>query len=465
DTWVFDPRVRRWSRRATPAAPSPRANARLRADGEGRLVLEGGYVYTSSTVYLAAQYRAAPGRWVYDPAADRWSGPGLEPANDRAYREGPFRPEDFLQGPRPDRAATDRRLKALPANTWVALNPPHRPHLNRGWGKVALDPRDDLVLLWGGGHSAHGGTDVAHYHLATNRWEQTVPVSFPLGQLFTSHRYPEGYTFNGRPWITTHSYNAYGYAARPGTMVFGGRVFHDYVYDPVAADWVGRFDKARAMQDKRPYFDVVMEAAGDDLYAWSRTGGLFVLNPRGDGWIRVLSPQAGMPRVLVDQSGMLYDDRRDRLVFVTQTAWRKPFDGVLYLYDRSAPGPAKVETLIPANAKAAGVTAFFGRMLYDPLSDLYWMNASLPVRDPDGRLRHIAFDPRENLWVSVAVGGANIFGKRSTPDINVINHAVDLVFDRKRGLIWAADGNGAVHVLRPDRAAMDIRPLGQVGRP
>jgi hypothetical protein len=74
DTWVFDPARRRWEQRHPPTAPSPRANHRLEARGEGKIVLSGGYTYTSSTDYMGGQYRDVPEEdWTYDVAASTWT--------------------------------------------------------------------------------------------------------------------------------------------------------------------------------------------------------------------------------------------------------------------------------------------------------------------------------------------------------------------------------------------------------
>jgi hypothetical protein len=212
DTWVFDPVRWKWEQRQPAGAPPPRANHRLTAAGDGSVQLEGGYVYTSSTDYCGAQYQDCDdGAWSYDVAANAWSGPGqLEPPDTRVYRTGPFHPDFFLQGERPDAAATAAALRDLPVNAWVEQKPPWRPELDRVWGTAVLDAERDQILIFNGGHSSHGGTDVLHYHLGTNRWELPFPVEFPLGQLYSNTSYPEGFNLNRRPWVTGHTYQSYG---------------------------------------------------------------------------------------------------------------------------------------------------------------------------------------------------------------------------------------------------------------
>jgi hypothetical protein len=124
-------------------------------------------------------------------------------------------------------------LKNLPGNEWVATNPPYRPRLNRDWGTARIDPDRDMILRWSGGHSAHGGTDVPHFHFSTNRWELPFPVEFPLGQLYANTSYPRGFNFNLRPWMTGHTYQNYAYDPPSKKMVKAGRPRHFYIYDPI----------------------------------------------------------------------------------------------------------------------------------------------------------------------------------------------------------------------------------------
>ena len=129
---------------------------------------------------MGGQYKDLnDGEWIYDIAANIWKGKekGVE-SPQRVYRTGPFQPSYFMQEPHPDRDAFSKWLDELPVNTWKMTKPPHLPQMNRDWGTAVLDPDHDVILRWSGGHSAHGGTDVLHFHLATNRWELPFPVSF-----------------------------------------------------------------------------------------------------------------------------------------------------------------------------------------------------------------------------------------------------------------------------------------------
>lgn len=79
--WLFDPAALSRTRRHPPSAPPPRANHALRVD-DGKLVLSGGYTYTSSTDHVGGQYRnLGDGEWTYDSDADARTGGRGDPVS------------------------------------------------------------------------------------------------------------------------------------------------------------------------------------------------------------------------------------------------------------------------------------------------------------------------------------------------------------------------------------------------
>ena len=44
-----------------------------------------------------------------------------------------------MQGERPNAAASEAKLKTVPVNTWVKMNPPRRYQKNRDWGTSVID--------------------------------------------------------------------------------------------------------------------------------------------------------------------------------------------------------------------------------------------------------------------------------------------------------------------------------------
>ena len=446
DTWVFDPRTRRWSLRAPASAPPPRANHALTA-ADGKITLRGGYTYTSSTDYVGGQYRGlADGDWTYDVAANAWSGQGVAP-NARVYRKGRLHPDAYLAAPAPDRAATAATLKELPANTWVEMKPPVLPAMNRDWGTAVLDPDRDLILRWSGGHSAHGGTDVLHYHLGTNRWELPFPVEFPLGQTYSNTEYPEGVNFNRRPWVTGHTYQSYAYDAALKKMIFVGRREDMHVWDPDVADWTARLPKPKGMVYGDCYYTLTLAPTRLGTACWTNAGRLFFFDGK-ESWNEATLSGDKLPGSVVDNSTLAVDEKRDRLLF-----WRKPYgdktpyDGRIHAMDLKS---GAVSVLEPAGFEKATSVPYLCQIRKAPGDELFLVGGTL---EADGVRRTPAYDPEANRWITLKLGGSDPSGPKGR------NVSLGLMPDAKRKLFWAVDTNGKVFVLRLDLASADPRPL------
>ncbi|MHC4917250.1 MAG: kelch repeat-containing protein, partial [Planctomycetota bacterium] len=187
ETWVYDPEAKCWSRRRPASSPSPRAgHALLYLPKSGKVVLVGGYTYTSSMSYCAGLYKPLTAEvWCYDTMGGEWSplsvggGPvfnsgaraavvavsdddlvtAIEPGHRRkkpavwTFRPDPsapaaaqgvkpgatvrrglcFDPEWFDEAPDAGADAIEAKLKGLPANKWVSMNPPKLLQ-DRCWG-------------------------------------------------------------------------------------------------------------------------------------------------------------------------------------------------------------------------------------------------------------------------------------------------------------------------------------------
>ncbi|HLF92023.1 MAG TPA: kelch repeat-containing protein [Planctomycetota bacterium] len=448
DTWVFDPGKRKWFQRHPPTAPPPRANHQLKAV-DGKIVLTGGYTYTSSTDYVGGQYRDHnDGEWTYDIAADTWTGgKGVAP-DTRVYRTGRLHPDFYLEGPKPDPAAFKKVLEELPANTWVKTKPPHLPALNRDWGTAVIDPDRDLMLRFSGGHSAHGGTDVLQYHLSTNRWELCFPVEFPLGQLYTNTEYPEGVNFNRRPWVTGHTYQNYGYDPILKKMLFTGRRDGCFVYDPTAGDWTGRLEKPKGMVYGDCFYTLTLTPTPQGLVCWNQNGGLYRFE--GKEWVEQKLTGAKLPGAVVDNSTLLYDAKRERLLFARKPYGDKvPFTGELHAVDVKT---WAVSAVSPEGKEAAAAVPYLCQIRYDVEHDLLLVGGTLKPGE-DGLRRTPAYDPAGNRWVSLKITGDDPNGK------NGRNVSLGLMYDAKRKLFWAVDTNSQVYVLRLDPKSADLQPL------
>jgi hypothetical protein len=460
DTWVFDPEARRWRQHHPAKAPWPRAGHALEAKGDGTVVLSGGYTYSSSTWYMAGQYiDLADGSWTYDVTAGKWSGPsdGVPP-DTRTYRTGPFHPDFYLDGLPPDPMAQEKVLADLPVNRWVLLKPPAIPRQNRDWGTVRLDADRDQILVWSGGHSAHGGTDVLHYHLGTNRWELSYPVAFPLGQLYANTAYPDGFTFNRRPWVTGHTYQNYACDPLSRTLLFTGRPRYTYVYDPDVADWTGRFEKPPAMIYNSCFYTLTLTATPRGVYCWGQgpereRGRMHRFDAEAKAW-RPVEVEGDLPEPAVDYSTMVYDAKRDRLLAL-RTGYGKPPDGQVYEIDLET---KRVRALDPANQEAAAGRKYtIDRACDVPGADLMLLCTLLPAKD-DALRRHLAYDCARNRWVSLRIQYEQ--GEREPLAPTAVRRSVGLVWDGRRDLLWGVDTHRLrVFVLRFDPETADVQPL------
>ena len=459
DTWTFDPAKKRWSHRNPKTAPAPRGNHTLKANGDGTVTLAGGHDYTSNTGYLSAQYkRFDDGDWTYDIAADVWKGPkDGETPDVRVYRKGPYAPEFFWTGPAPDPKATAKTLADLPANRWVEMKDAHQPRMERTWGHAVLDPAGDRILVFGGGHSAHGGSDVLHFHLSTGRWELPFAVEFPLGQLYSNTSYPEGFNINGRPWVTGHTYQNYNYDTLTEKMYFAGHHHECYVYDPDKGDWAGRIPKPKGMTYDSCFYTLNLTQTPEGLYCWTGHGEMFrLLGGREPAWRPMPTTGVQLPTSSVDSSTYVYDSRRDRFLFF-RADYGKPFSGEITALDRKT---AVASKLAPKNAGAFVAAKFsdpFDRAVYDPENDLI-LFATYAAGDPATVRRTAAYDCGGDRWVTLNLDYA-IEGKRALQPRGG-GHSCGLMFDARRKLIWGCDTHSCrVYAMRLDPKTADVRPI------
>jgi len=455
DTWVFDPAKRRWFQRHPQGAPPPRANHRLTADGDGVIRLQGGYTYTSSTDYVGSQYiDLEDGPWTYDIEKNEWSGGDLTAPDTRVYRTGALHPEFYFQDAKPNAAEFEQWLTQIPENEWVATNPLHRPQLNRDWGTARIDPDRDMILRWSGGHSAHGGTDVLHFHFSTNRWELPIPVEFPLGQLYSNTSYPNGYNFNLRPWMTGHTYQNYAYDPPSKTMVKAGRPRHYYVYDPDRADWVSRGGKPAAMRYNSCFYDLTLAATPHGAISWGKNAAVHRYDHGAGEWVRLELTGDELPGSYVDNSSMVYDSTRDRLLILDTNGYKKPFDGGVWEVDLKT---LQVKKLTPQGSdKAVGFSAV-DKSCYDAEHDLVLLGAYLKE---SGDLAPIpAYDCRNNRWVTLKIKYAT--GERYGNTTRAFPHTRSdgLMYDARRKLLWGTETRGQVYVLRLNPEKAEMTPL------
>ncbi|MCA9267554.1 MAG: hypothetical protein KDA41_03750, partial [Planctomycetales bacterium] len=373
----------------------------------------------------------------------------------RVYRSGPFHPDYCLEGSRPDAAAFENWLKEIPVNTWTPTNPPRLPRLNRDWGVARIDAGRDVMLRFSGGHSAHGGTDVLHFHFATNRWELPAPVEFPLGQLYSNTSYPDGFNFNLRPWVTGHTYQNYDVDPPSGKMIFTGRPRNYYVYDPDLGDWVGRRAKPAAMQYNSCFYTLTLAATPRGVVCWDKNGTVHRYDHQASQpWSEIKLEPDALPGAYVDHSSIVYDSLRDRVLMLNTAGYGKSYEGQIWSLDLKT---GAAGALSPAGRARGADFANVDKSCYDAANDLLLVGTYL--KDGGDHTPTPAYDCRNNRWTTIDIGyqteprGSGV--RRAFPH----QRSDALMFDAKRKLIWGVDTNCQVYVLRLDLEKAKVKPL------
>jgi hypothetical protein len=390
------------------------------------------------------------GDWVFDVAANTWTpSGGGQPVADgsRTYRSGAFHPDFFLHGAKPDADAVTARLRDMPANTWMAMDPPQLPQMQRDWGTAVIDPVHDVLLRWSGGHCAHSGSDVVLYHFKTNRWELPFPVELPLGQCYTNTAYPGGVNFNQRPWVTGHTYKSYAFDVVSRRMISVGQQQLSHRFDPAIGDWDGSTAKPDGMTYGDGYYTLLCKQTEHGIACWTKDGRIFTYTGAADGsgqWREMTIAGEQLPGAEVDSAGIDYDSKRDRLLLFPGR-YAKPYTGEIIAIDMKT---ATAQHLHPAGmAGATRMPAFLRETCYVASRDLLLTGVTL-APDADGIRWTPAYDCAANKWIACKITGPNPAGKEGR------NVSLGLLYDAKRDALWAVDTHGQIFVLRLDAATL-----------
>jgi len=509
DTWAFDCASKRWLQMRPPLSPEPRAgHALVYLPKSKKVLLFGGFTYTSTTDYCGAQYRNLPFEmWTYDGAANRWTlfertedpegaprflagrvipaaaggddwvvaiqqqryerpvatwvcrvdpaagvvepaegagaadGYGVGPGT-VTLREGPFVPLFYDLAPQPDPAATEARLKALPANTWTRLEPPRRPNIDRCWGTAVYSPDHDVIMHWSGGHSSHCGTEVIRYHPGINRWSLATACELPLEFTYSNDGTPGQWSFQRRPWMTGHTYRSYGCDPVLQRMLFAGKGRLTYFFDPASGDWEPR---TATNPFRGSFYTTTIISTPRGAVAWAQTvrdstkTGLWRMDATKHTW-QPLPLKGRLPRVGPDRHGAVYDSKRERLLLFSEHV------GDVTAYDLKA-GEARL--LNAAGKESARVRC--REAVYVPECDMVLLAAH--VKGPDGKTLWPVYRCGKNAWYGAQFAGTDPVGKRR------FNVSLGLSYDARRQLVWALGQRGEVTVLRFDATSARLHTL------
>ena len=485
DTWSFD--GTQWTQKSPTLSPSPRAgHALLWLPKAKKLLLMGGYSVSSTIEYSSHPYRSLPlEAWVYDEASDTWQFiKRFEPVKDNPAsprfrvlkaavdaddqvafvdgerklwlcksdvsapdaegtakfgvragtvdrRTGPYDPAWYGQDvPPADPARVKADLDSLPVNKWVLRPTPKRPAPNMDWGSAVFSPELDLILRFSGGHSAYSGTAPQVYNVKTDGYSIPFAPELPIDWCFSNDQVPGEWSFKGNPWMTGHTYKSTGYDPQLKCLVFGP---HNYTYffDPISGKWT----RNTQLNPYRPSFytvTLVTTRAGLVAWAFARNGsvGLWRLRPDDKTW-QPLPLKGTLFGPVVDNSGVAYDSRRDRLLFLT----RDERTGCQMASYDCPSGDVRKVTAAGADKVAADtkVKANFREAVYLPTDDLILIGATGNV-----------YDCQKNTWfTAVLPSDSPAITKEGSYNIGVM-------YDPNRKLVWAVNTHSQVFVLKFD---------------
>lgn len=300
DTWVYHCDTRTWEKKAPTLSPSPRAgHALLHMPKSGKIVLLGGFDYTSTLGYMSMQYEAISPlqMWRYDVSADEWKliksfSSGFIPAInssrglsvraaadtgdrilalcDSAVYQGRFQTclmecdplvideagtaslgvsagatarmlntqDDttfWEDSTTADTGANEAYLRNLTPNTWTLITQPKAPS-RRVWSTRCYDPDRDRIYVWGGGHSDYYGNTVPAYSPRLNQWHSPFSGEWQLTYNYADWGGVGAFTFTGRPFMNAHPWDAYDYdPVRKNMVLVKDR--YTFFFDCDRLDW------------------------------------------------------------------------------------------------------------------------------------------------------------------------------------------------------------------------------------
>jgi hypothetical protein len=436
----------------------------MTAAGDGTVKMSGGFYYPGRSRYS----RCGSGVWTYDVAKNTWTGPAGEKPwkpNVRRYRGGAEHPSHFLAGEKPNAAEHEKKLAALPVNTWVDMKPPFKRAGKRDWGTMAYDPENDLIVDWNGGHSCYCSTDAPHYHLGTNRWELPYPAEIPLGLVGASARAVSGFSFNGNHWITNHTWDHYCWSPELKRVLVAGSMSnwqwkfdpYSYIYDPVLGEWESRFRKTGGLQAVFPA-SISVQPTPLGVLAYSGRGNWWRLDPNAPKWTQFakLDSKKWPKNACSDWYCMVYDPTADRILATVMPMPRGAYDGkAIYALDLKTKKPS---ILRPTNPEVLGEGFRYNReWRWIPDHKILICGGTLVRRNKKDK-KHSwtylsdmpAYDPVKNRWLVLKLKG--------TPSLSQNG---SMHYDEKRKLLWNIGGRGDVKVLRLDLKSAIAKPEAQ----
>lgn len=336
-----------------------------------------------------------------------------------------YGPADWERDAKPDPVKTAEFYQSLVPNVWTNIPIP-KGVPRRDWNTTAYDPDRQQFLWWGGGHVTYMGTDVAHYSVRGNAWTLSYAPDLPTEPL-GGYYVKAALSFQDRPQIPCHGYQAYAYDQPSGRMFYLNRGYHVAERRWDAAPYPGLQHKGA--------MNTLLESTPTGVVALSELG-LFRFEWKDKAWKKL--PWIGSVPLSgwCDGNALCYDSKRDCL-------WFSPGDSIAR-YDCKS---GTVERVVAKAPKALGQWALWREQVYIPGADLILLMQMFP--GPDGKPTHVAFDPAANQYYFVDLGGK--------PGVGPWSAAIH--YDTQLGVALIHDGGSGVWALKLDRKTARMSAL------
>jgi hypothetical protein len=509
DTWVFDCVSRRWLEKRPALGPSPRGgHALVYLPKSKKVLLFGGYTFTSSTDYCAAQYAPLPFEmWAYDPSANTWglvqraenqknvpyqrafymsftTHPAAADANDVVVAIGqqggtqPTSTDTWVcqvdaartdlagatkHGVRP-RTVTERKGPFVPSFFDEGPSPDPTAAAARlkdlpanTWVGIVPPRRPNTDRVWGTAVYSPDHDTIMHWCGGHSSHCGTEVVRYHPGvdrwSLATASEQPLEMTYTN-----DQVPGQWSFQRRPWMT---GHTYRGYAYDPVL--------KKMLFSGKGERTYIFDPASGD----WEKQT---VPNPFDGGMYMV--NLCSTPHGVVAWSFLLTDRLSTGLwrMDATSLTWKLlPLNGKLPPSSSDQHGAAydsKRDRLLcfSGTERNSGgeVTAYaFKTGEAKPLSPQGKEKAALPSREtvyvPEADMvlieaqvegkRWLVYDCAKNSWRSVKFAGPDLIGNQ------VFNNSLGLMYDPHRKLVWILGQRSEVWVLRFDPKVADLESL------
>jgi hypothetical protein len=269
------------------------------------------------------------------------------------------------------------------------------------------------------------GTDVDHYSVRSNHWTLGYPADLPtepIGGFYVK----AALTFQDRPQVPVHAYQAYAYDPPSGKMFY-----LDRSYDVAERQW----DPAPfpGLQHKGS-MNTLLETTPGGVVALSEHG-LFRFEWKEKCWKKLPWKGSVSPAAWCDGMALCYDSKRDCLWFANKD---------INCYDIKTGVVEKINVTRP---KRVGEWALWREQVYVPDADLILLMSYF--KGPDGKDTNIAYDPTEKKYYAIELNG-----KASSDRWTSALH-----YDSKFGVVLINEGNGRVWALKFDRKSAKMTEI------